>query len=156
MFTQGRRRQGSVLGVLLLFTACTTRIATMTDADVTKCATRCAAAWSSQDPARFAALYAEGGSLVVNGGAPSVGRVAITATAQAYMTAFSDMRVTLDSEAIRTGTPCFTDHGPGRIPGLAGLGRRCASTATSGGPSARMVCSQRRRVILTTLSISVS
>ncbi len=70
MFTQRRRRQWSVVGVLLLFTACTTRTATMTDADVIKFATSYAAAWSSQDPARFAALYAESGSLVVNGGAP--------------------------------------------------------------------------------------
>jgi len=62
MFTQlarptARRRQGSVLGALLLFMACTARTTTMTDADLTNFATRYAAAWSSQDPARFAALY---------------------------------------------------------------------------------------------------
>ena len=160
MFTQlarptARRRQGSVLGALLLFMACTARTTTMTDADLTNFATRYAAAWSSQDPARFAALYSEGGTLAVNGGAPSVGRGAIMATAQAYMTAFPDMRVTLAPCAGRTVTPCFTGHGPGRIPALAGRGRQCASTDMSGGPSARMACSPSRKAISTTRSISV-
>ena len=55
--------------------------------------TRYAAAWSSQDPARLAAFYAENGSLTVNDGAPSVGRAAITETARRFMTAFPDMVV---------------------------------------------------------------
>jgi len=91
----------------------------MTDADLTNFATRYAAAWSSQDPARFAALYSEGGTLAVNGGAPSVGRGAIMATAQVYMTAFPDMRVTLDSVRRQDGHSVFhwtwtgTNTGPG-------------------------------------------
>ena len=124
MFTQlarptARRRQGSVLGALLLFMACTARTTTMTDADLTNFATRYAAAWSSRDPARFAALYSEGGTLAVNGGAPSVGRGAIMATAQVYMTAFPDMRVTLDSVRRQDGHSVFhwtwtgTNTGPG-------------------------------------------
>lgn len=93
--------------------------APMTDAELTTFATGYAAAWSSQDPARFAAHYAERGTLVVNGGAPSVGRAAITATAHAYMTAFPDMRVTLDFVRQEDGYPVFhwtwtgTNTGPG-------------------------------------------
>ena len=58
---------------------------------------RYAAAWSSQEPARVASFYAEQGSLTVNGGTPSVGRPAITATARGFMSGFPDMVVTMDS-----------------------------------------------------------
>ncbi len=54
------------------------------------------AAWCSQDAARVASFYAEDGSLTVNGAAPAVGREAITAVAQEFMTAFPDMQVFLD------------------------------------------------------------
>ena len=59
-------------------------------------ATRYAAAWSSQNAASLAAFYAENGSLTINGGTPSVGRAAIAATAQGFMTAFPDMVVKMD------------------------------------------------------------
>jgi predicted ester cyclase len=54
------------------------------------------AAWCSMDPARVAAHYAAGGSLTINEGAPSVGRDAITATAQSFYTALPDMQVYMD------------------------------------------------------------
>ena len=54
------------------------------------------AAWCSQDPSRVAGHYAVDGSLTINGGAPSVGRDAITETAQSFMSAFPDLRVLLD------------------------------------------------------------
>jgi N-acetylated-alpha-linked acidic dipeptidase len=57
---------------------------------------RYAAAWSGRDPARLASLYSPNGSLTVNGGAPSVGREAITRTASGFMTAFPDMVVTME------------------------------------------------------------
>ena len=69
----------------------------MDQTELTDFATRYAAAWSSQQPDRLASFYAEHGSLTVNGGAPSVGRAAVTATAQGFMTAFPDMVVKLDS-----------------------------------------------------------
>lgn len=69
----------------------------MNQASLTDFATRYAAAWSSQRPDSLASFYAENGSLTVNAGAPSVGRAAITATAQGYMTAFPDMVVRMDS-----------------------------------------------------------
>lgn len=68
----------------------------MNQALLTDLGTRYAAAWSSQDPARLASFYSEAGSLTVNAGPPSVGRPAITATAQAFMTAFPDMVVKMD------------------------------------------------------------
>jgi steroid delta-isomerase-like uncharacterized protein len=86
---------------------------------LTDFATRYAAAWSSQDPARLAAFYAVNGSLTVNGGSPSVGRPAITATARAYMTAFPDILVKVDevsqhgSHAVFHWTWTGTNTGPG-------------------------------------------
>jgi uncharacterized protein (TIGR02246 family) len=59
-------------------------------------ATEYTAAWCSQNAASVAAFFAEGGSLKINDGAPSVGRTAITAAAQGFMTAFPDMVVTMD------------------------------------------------------------
>jgi len=58
--------------------------------------TRYAAAWSSQSAAAVAAFFAEQGSLQINAGTPSVGRVAIIAAAQSFMTAFPDMLVSMD------------------------------------------------------------
>jgi len=82
-------------------------------------ATRYAAAWSSQNPVSLASFYSENGSLTVNGGAPSVGRTAITATARGFMTAFPDMVVKMDqvsqdgSHAIFHWTWTGTNTGPG-------------------------------------------
>ena len=53
------------------------------------------AAWCSMDPSRVAAHYAPEGSLTINDGTPSVGRDAITATAQGFYTALPDMQVYL-------------------------------------------------------------
>ena len=83
-----------VAGVVLVLTTCTQR---MNQSQLTDFATRYAAAWSSQNPGNLAAFYAEDGSLTVNVGTPSVGRAAITATAQGFMTAFPDMLVKMDA-----------------------------------------------------------
>ena len=82
------------------------------------------AAWCSQDAARVASFYAEDGSLSVNDAAPAVGRGAITAVAQGFMTAFPDMQVSLDElrleadRAVYHWTLTGTNTGPG------GTGRR--------------------------------
>jgi hypothetical protein len=52
----------------------------MNRTELTDFGTRYAAAWSSQNPVSLASFYNENGSLTVNGGAPSVGRTAITDT----------------------------------------------------------------------------
>ena len=59
-------------------------------------ARRYTAAWCSQQAASVAAFFAPNGSLKVNDAAPAVGRAAITAEAQGFMTAFPDMRVIMD------------------------------------------------------------
>ena len=65
--------------------------------ELTKFATRYAKAWCSQNPESVAAFYAENGSLSVNDGPPAVGRAAIAKEAQAFMTTFPDMVVTMDN-----------------------------------------------------------
>ena len=90
----------------------------MRGGDLNDFATRYAAAWSGKDPVKFAAFYDVNGSLAVNGAA-SVGRTAITETARAYMAAFPDMVVALDSLREERGETIFhwtwtgTNTGPG-------------------------------------------
>ncbi len=80
---------------------------------------RYTAAWCSQNAASVAAFFAETGSLQINTGAPSVGRTAITAAAQGFMTAFPDMVVTMDGaelqgdRAVYRWTLTGTNSGPG-------------------------------------------
>ena len=77
------------------------------------------AAWCSQHAASVAAFFAESGSLKINDGAPSVGRTAITAAAQGFMSAFPDMVVAMDSvslegaHAVYRWTLTGTNAGPG-------------------------------------------
>jgi len=70
-------------------------------------ATRYAAAWCSQNAASVAAFYEEKGSLQINAGPPSVGRAAITAAAQSFMTAFPDMIVSMDEVSELEGGAVF-------------------------------------------------
>lgn len=81
--------------------------------------TRYAAAWSSQDAARVASFFAEDGSLTINDGTPSVGRAALTAAAQGFMTSLPDMVVTMDTLVVTGRDVVFrwtltgTNTGPG-------------------------------------------
>jgi steroid delta-isomerase-like uncharacterized protein len=68
----------------------------VTSDDLTKFAQRYAKAWCSQDPEKVAAFFAEHGSISINNGPPAVGRAAIPREAQAFMTTFPDMVVTMD------------------------------------------------------------
>lgn len=87
--------------------------------DLTGFAKRYAAAWSSRNPTRLAAFYAEDGSLIVNGGPPATGRAAIAAKARSFMTAFPDMLVKLQRMDSNAAHPVFhwiwtgTNLGPG-------------------------------------------
>jgi hypothetical protein len=91
----------------------------MNHAQLTDFATRYASAWSSQVPDSLAAFYTENGSLQVNAGTPAVGRDAVRATAQGFMTAFPDMVVRMDSIVQAGTTATFhwiwtgTNTGPG-------------------------------------------
>jgi uncharacterized protein (TIGR02246 family) len=77
------------------------------------------AAWCSQDAASVASFYEEDGSLQVNDAAPAVGRAAITAVAQGFMTAFPDMQVLLDELRLENDHVVYhwtltgTNTGPG-------------------------------------------
>jgi uncharacterized protein (TIGR02246 family) len=59
-------------------------------------ATRYAAAWSSHDPAAVAEFFAPQGSLAINGAPPAAGRAAVSEAARGFMTAFPDLRVTVN------------------------------------------------------------
>jgi len=67
--------------------------------ELNKFAKRYAKAWCSQDPEKVAAFFAEFGSISINNGPAAVGRAAIAREAQAFMTTFPDMIVTMDKVA---------------------------------------------------------
>ena len=82
-------------------------------------AQRYTAAWCSQDAASVAACYSPTGSLSINGGAPSVGRCAITEAAQGFMITFPDLKVLMDELCVQGDgaeyhwTLVGTNTGPG-------------------------------------------
>src|SRR6185436_14209681 len=92
---------------------------TLEPAKLRDLAHRYTAAWCSQDPASVAAFYSPNGSFKVNGGAPAVGRTAITKVAQGFMTAFPDMQVLMDDvleqgdRVVYHWTLIGTHNGPG-------------------------------------------
>lgn len=81
-------------------------------------AVRYTAAWCSQNAASVASFFADRGSLKINDDDPAVGRPAITAAAQGFMTAFPDLVVRMDRLAengsvIYHWTLTGTNTGPG-------------------------------------------
>ncbi len=82
------------------------------------------AAWCSQDAARVAAFFAPNGSLKVNDGAPAVGREAITAVAQGFMTAFPDLQVLMDDLAVPGDLAVYKWTLVGTNTGPGGTGRK--------------------------------
>jgi uncharacterized protein (TIGR02246 family) len=82
-------------------------------------ATRYTAAWCSRNAARVASFFAENGSLQINQGPPSKGRVEIASAAQEFMTAFPDLVVTMDGVELRGDRAIYrwtltgTNTGPG-------------------------------------------
>jgi len=86
-------------------------------------ATRYTAAWCSQDAAHVALFFAENGSLKINDGEPSIGRVAITAAAQGFMTAFPDMVVTMDDVSGEQGSGVYRWTLTGTNTGPDGTGK---------------------------------
>jgi len=81
------------------------------------------AAWCSQKPESVAACYEENGSLQVNDEAPAAGREAITRVAQGFMTAFPDMRVTMDNVELQNDGAIYHWMLTGTNNGPAGTGR---------------------------------
>jgi len=68
--------------------------------DLRDFAERYTAAWCSGQPAAVAWFYSPDGCLTINNGTPSIGRPAITAVAQEFMTAFPDLKVVLDGISV--------------------------------------------------------
>ena len=91
-------------------------------AEVHDFAARYTAAWCSQKAAAIASHFSPDGSLTINDGPPSVGRAAITAAAQEFMTAFPDLKVTMDSVSGKDDHAIFrwTLDGHNTGPGGAG------------------------------------
>jgi hypothetical protein len=87
-------------------------------------AIRYTAAWCSNDAARVAAFYASHGSLTINGGVPSVGTRAITEAAQGFMTAFPDLKVSMDDVVQKDGEWIYQWTLEGRNTGPGGTGKR--------------------------------
>ena len=87
--------------------------------DLRDFAERYTTAWCSQDAARVASFFSPNGSLTINEGAPSIGRVAITAAAQQFMTAFPNLKVIMNdvsgnkARALYRWTLEGTNTGPG-------------------------------------------
>jgi uncharacterized protein (TIGR02246 family) len=119
-------------------------------------AKRYAEAWCSQDPEKVAAFFAENGSLSINDGPRAVGRAAIAKEAQAFMTTFPDMVVTID-KLVRDDegtkfhwTLTGTNTGPG------GTGNAFASAASKCGRSTTTDSSANRKATLIARSTSGS
>ena len=87
-------------------------------------AQRYTAAWCSQDAASVAAFYSQNGSLSINGGAPAMGRSAITEVAQGFMTAFPDLRVLMDDLVVQGDGAVYHWTLIGTNTGLGGTGQR--------------------------------
>ena len=104
---------------LVLLNGCTPEKSTVHADKMNEFANYYAVAWGSQDAASVAAHFSEHGSLKINDAAPAVGRAAITASAQSFMTAFPDMTVSKDSLSVAGNHAIFhwtltgTNTGPG-------------------------------------------
>jgi uncharacterized protein (TIGR02246 family) len=81
------------------------------------------AAWCSQNAASVASFYEENGSLSVNDDPPAVGRAAITEVAQGFMTAFPDMKVSLDDVRLQDDGAVYHWTLTGTNNGSGGTGR---------------------------------
>ncbi len=76
-------------------------------------------AWCSHDPAKVASFFSPEGSLSINGGPASVGRLAISETARGFMMMFPDLQLLMNNifgegeSAEYHWTLAGTNSGPG-------------------------------------------
>jgi steroid delta-isomerase-like uncharacterized protein len=96
----------------------------VTTDELNKFAKSYAEAWCSQDPEKVAAFFAESGSISINNGPPAVGRAAIANEAQAFMTTFPDMIVTMDKVVHDEEVTKFHWTLTGTNTGSGGTGKR--------------------------------
>jgi len=112
-------RSVAAVALLALLAGCGPKDQPLDFAELQDLAARYTAAWGSQDAASVAAFFAKDGTLQINDGTPAVGREAITAAAQGFMTALPDLALFMDSvKIVGTGAEYFwtltgTNTGPG-------------------------------------------
>ncbi len=112
-------RQGLLPLLLVILTACTSGTTTMDSTKLNEFGARYTAAWCSQKATGVAAFFSDRGSLKVNDGSPAVGRAAITAVAQGFMTAFPDLVIRMDKVTVNGTQVAYhwtltgTNTGPG-------------------------------------------
>jgi|SRR5579871_4609 len=85
-------------------------------------AMRYAAAWGTQNATSVADFFSPTASLKINSGSPSVGRAAIAAAAQGFMTAFPDLAVTMDGISMAGNQAVFRWTLTGTNTGSGGSG----------------------------------
>lgn len=83
---------------------------------------RYAAAWGTQNATSVADFFSPTASLKINSGSPSVGRAAIAAAAQGFMTAFPDLAVTMDGISMAGNQAVFRWTLTGTNTGSGGSG----------------------------------
>jgi predicted ester cyclase len=81
-------------------------------------------AWCGQDPKILAAFYSLQGALTINDGSPAVGRAAIAQVALGFMTAFPDMRVSMDALEVEVDRTVYRWTLTGTNAGPGGTGKR--------------------------------
>jgi predicted ester cyclase len=81
-------------------------------------------AWCGNDPTGVAAFYSPNGSLRVNSADPAVGRDAIAEVAQGFMTAFPDLKLTMDDLIIEGDRAVYHWTFAGTNTGPSGGGQR--------------------------------
>ena len=86
-------------------------------------ARRYTGAWCGKEASSVAAFFASHGSLSVNG-TPAVGRGAITAVAQGFITAFPDMELLMDDIVLQGDGAVYHWTFIGTNTGPAGTGHR--------------------------------
>ena len=130
---------------VLVAMSCVTRLAACMSSEVTtddkrleELGAKYTAAWCSQNASGVAAFFAEDGSLTINDGVPSVGRAAITAAAQGFMSAFPDMVVTMDGIAVERERVIYRWTLTGTNTGPGGTGQAVRITI-SPSPSVRIL-----------------
>ena len=96
----------------------------MNDEAIRSFAVRYTAAWCSQNAASVSAFFAPEGSLRINDGPAAVGREAITAAAQGFMTAFPDMVVSMDRVDVEGERATYYWTLTGTNAGPGGTGKR--------------------------------
>jgi hypothetical protein len=121
--------------LLVVLPACNTGLNLMDPARLNEFAAWYTAAWCSQNAASVASCFAEAASLTINAGNQSVGRAAITAAAQGFMTALPGMVVKMDRLVVDGGRITYHWTLTGTNTGPGGRATSSASAVTRNGES---------------------